>query len=430
MKEKLALLGGEKVVMLEKLELFKWPKIDQSDEQAVLTALRAGTMSGTDITLKFEKELSDFFGNEYALCYVNGTASLHAAMWACGVGVGDEVICQSATYWASCTSALSMGATVNFSDIDRETLCIDPDDIEHRIGPRTKAIIVVHYAGYPADMDRIMAIARKHNVKVIEDVSHAQGSLYKGRRCGTIGDVGAFSMMSGKSLVAGEAGCLLTNNRKLFERAICFSHYERVNQSNYNNPSFALENKELKRISGLPLGGFKHRLNQLCSALGRSQLRKYPQRIKDIQAGMNRFWDLLEGLPGIHVHRPAKDSGSTMGGWYYPHGIYHADELDGLPLAKFAKAVKAEGTQCGPGMNGCLHLAPLFQDADVYNTGKPSVLAFAERDVRQKAGDLPNCENAATFTYSIPYFTFDDAPIIEQHANAYRKVIENYKQLL
>ena len=430
MKERLAILGGGKTVTLNNPELFKWPKINESDEQAVLVALRAGSISGTDITLKFEKELANFFGSEYALCYVNGTASLHAAMWACGVGTGDEVICQSATFWASCTSALSLGATVNFADIDPETLCIDPDDIEHRIGPRTKAIMVVHFSGYSADMDKIMAIARKHDIKVIEDVSHAQGSLYKGRKCGTIGDVGAFSMMSGKSLVAGEAGCLITNNRKIFERAVCFSHYERVNQSNFNNPSFTLEDEELKRISGLPLGGFKHRLNQLCSALGRSQLKRYPETMKNIQDGMNHFWDLLEGLPGIHAHRPPKDSTSTMGGWYWPHGLYNADELDGLSLDKFAEAVKAEGTRCGPGINPCLHLMPLYQDTDVYGTGKPSVVAFAERDLRQKTGDLPNCENTATFTYSIPYFTFNDGLVIEQHANAYRKVVENYKKLL
>jgi dTDP-4-amino-4,6-dideoxygalactose transaminase len=322
-----------------------------------------------------------------------------------------------------------MGATVNFADIDPETLCIDPDDIEHRIGPRTKAIMVVHFGGYPADMDRIMAVARKYDLKVIEDVSHAQGSLYKGRKCGTIGDVGAFSMMSGKSLVAGEAGCLLTNDREIFERAICFSHYERVNASNFNVPSFSLQNKELKRVSGIPLGGFKHRLNQLCSALGRSQLKKYPKTIKNIQAGMNHFWDLLEGLPGIHAHRPPEDSASTMGGWYYPHGLYQADELGGLPLARFAEAVKAEGSICNPGMNFCLHLMPLYQDADIYGTGKASVIAFSERDVRQKAGDLPNCENAKAFTYAIPNFTFDDSQVIEQHANAYRKVVENYKQL-
>ena len=427
---KLAINGGEKAVTLDNPELLKWPKINESDEQAVLEALRAGTMSSTDITLKFEEELADFFGRKYALCYINGTASLHAAMWACGIGTGDEVICQSATYWATCTSALSMGATVNFADIDPQTLCIDPDDIEHRIGPRTKAIIVVHYAGYPADMDKIMSIARKHDLKVIEDVSHAHGSLYKGRKCGSIGDVGAFSMMSGKSLVAGEAGCLITDDREIFERAICFSHYERVNKSNYNYPSFTLQDKELKRISGIPLGGFKHRLNQLCSALGLSQLKRYPETMKNIQDGMNYFWDLLEGVPGIYAHRPPQGSASTMGGWYLPHGLYKAADLEGLPLAKFAGAVKAEGTRCSPGMNGSLHLMPLYQDADVYNTGKPAVIAFAERDVRQRAGDLPNCENASNFTYSIPYFTFKDTAVIEQHANAYRKVVENYKELL
>jgi perosamine synthetase len=430
MKEKLAIFGGKKSVTLENPELFRWPKINEADKTAVMDALCAGTMSGTDITLQFEKELAEFFGCEYALCYVNGTASIYAAMWACGVKTGDEIICQSEVYWAACAQALSLGATVNFADIDPETLCIDPNDIEHRIGSRTKAIIVVHSSGHPADMDKIMAIARKHDLKVIEDISHAQGSLYKGQKCGTIGDVGAFSMMSGKSLICGEGGALITNNRKIFERAICFSHYERVNKSNYNNPSFSIQDEELKKISEVPLGTCKHRLNQLSSALGRSQLKRYPEVITGIQNAMNRFWDQLEGLPGIRAHRPPKDIGSTMGGWYYPRGIYLTDELGGLSLAKFAKAVNAEGSICNPQIVKNLHLSPLFQEVDIYGTGKPTVMAFSERDLRHQAGDLPNCENMATYIYTIPYFTLDDAAIIEQHANAYRKVIENYKQLL
>ena len=125
----------------------------------------AGTASGTEITKLFEKEFAEWIGSDYALGTCNGTAALLAAMWACGVGAGNEVICPSMTYWASALPAQALGASVNFADIEANSLCIDPDDIEHRISKKTRAIIVVHYAGHPCDMDRIMPIAGKYGIK-------------------------------------------------------------------------------------------------------------------------------------------------------------------------------------------------------------------------------------------------------------------------
>src|SRR5262249_29957467 len=157
--------------------------------------LRAGSMSGTDVTFQFEREIADWHGVRHALAHNTGTAALHCAMYACGVAYGDEIIGPSLTYWASTLPAFSLGATVDFADIDPETLTIDPRDIEHRITPRTKAIVAVHYCGHPCDMDPNMEIAARHGVKVIEDVSHAHGGLYKGRLVGTIGHIGAMSVM-------------------------------------------------------------------------------------------------------------------------------------------------------------------------------------------------------------------------------------------
>ena len=158
-KENLAYFGGPKAIENENEWLFHWPIVTDEDINAVADVLRAAAMSGTGITKQFESEFSSWIGSKYALGCCNGTASLTAALFACGVGAGDEVICPSLTYWASCASALWFGATVQFADVERESLCLDPDDLEHRIGPKTKAIIVVHYCGYPADMDRINEIA-------------------------------------------------------------------------------------------------------------------------------------------------------------------------------------------------------------------------------------------------------------------------------
>ena len=166
----LAIFGGKPAVDESKIpeSLFKWPIVTKEDEDGVLDVLRRGAMSGLDVTEKFEKEFAKWQKRKYAIGYCNGTMALQAAMFACKMGAGDEMICPSKTYWASCLQAFNLGSTVVFADIHPTSLCIDPNDIERCIGPRTKAIMVVHYLGHPADMDPIMEIANKHNLYVIE----------------------------------------------------------------------------------------------------------------------------------------------------------------------------------------------------------------------------------------------------------------------
>jgi dTDP-4-amino-4,6-dideoxygalactose transaminase len=412
----LALSGGPRAVQSDPGDMFTWPIITPEDEQAVLEVLRIGGMSGTDVTVRFEEDLQAWHGVEHALCCNTGTNALQAAMWACGVGVGDEIIAPSLTYWASALPVFSLGGTVVFADVEADTITLDPADIEHRITDRTKAIVPVHYAGYPADMDPIMEIARRHGVKVIEDVSHAQGGLYKGRLVGTIGDIGAMSIMSGKSLACGEGGFLMTDDDTLYERAIAWGHYERTAQ---------LAHPDLQPFAGLPWGGTKHRMHQLSSAVGRVQLRHYRPRMDAIQQAMNHFWDLLDGVPGLKAHRPPTGSGSTMGGWYAAHGLYRAEELGGLDIHRFAAAVSAEGAPTSAGANFPLHLHALLNEADIYGHGKPTRIANSARDLRQGPGSLPVTESIPTTCYSIPWFKHFRPNIIEEYANAFRKVAEH-----
>ncbi|MEZ4837178.1 MAG: DegT/DnrJ/EryC1/StrS family aminotransferase [Caldilineaceae bacterium] len=152
----LALFGGAPAVDPNNKDICHWPIVTAEDEAAVLDVLRRGAMSGTDITKQFEQEFAAWQGLTYALGCNTGTAALHCAMFGCEVGVGDEIICPSLTYWASILQVFSLGGTVVFADILPDTLCIDPADIEHRISERTKAIMVVHYMGHPADMDLIL----------------------------------------------------------------------------------------------------------------------------------------------------------------------------------------------------------------------------------------------------------------------------------
>ena len=421
--EKLALVGGKPVIENKPDEsLFKWPILTQEDEDAALDVIRNNKFSGTDITEKFQDEFAEWIGRKYAIAYCNGTASLTSAMFAIGLGKGDEIICPTKTYWGSVSQAINFGASAVFCNIN-DNLSMDPDDLERCITKRTKAIMVVHYYSYPCDMDKIMAIAKKYNLMVIEDVSHAQGGLYKGKRLGTFGDVAAMSLMSGKSFAAGEMGILVTDNTKIYERAMAFGHYER------NNDGYIKESEELKPYFHIALGGIKGRANQVCAAIGRVQLKYYDERCKEIRKAMNYFWDLLEGIPGIKAIRVDESTGSNMGGWYQGHGRYYPEELHGLSVKKFCEAIRAEGYEgCWDGGNFCLHTHPFFKSFDLYNEGVPSRIVYNDRDVRE---DDDKCKpSESIFCFTVPWFKHFDKEWIEKYAAIFRKVVENHEQLL
>jgi len=390
-------------------------------EDAALEVIRSGNISGTDITKKFERGFADWHGMKYGLGCNNGTAALHSAFFGIGIGKGDEIICPSITYWASCLPVFSLGGTVVFADINPDTLCINPDDIEKRITERTKAILVVHYCARPADMDGISAVARKHNLKIVEDVSHAHGALYKGRIVGSFGDASAFSCMSGKSFPIGEGGVLLTNDREIYERAALFGHYERY--ADITLP-------ELQEGACLPWGGYKYRMHQVSAAMGIVQLKKYPSEMAEIDRAMNYFWDMLEGVPGIKSPRPPKGSGTTMGGWYASLGHYRSEELDGLSVTRFCEAVTAEGVSIYPGCNNSLHLHPLLNTVDIYSDGRPTRIANSAEDIRNYGGPLSASEGIQERVFGAPWFKKYYPKVIKEYANAVKKVVKNHKDLL
>ncbi|MBQ0110592.1 MAG: aminotransferase class I/II-fold pyridoxal phosphate-dependent enzyme [Oscillospiraceae bacterium] len=421
--ETLALLGGTPVLSKQPPEsLFKWPIVTQEDEDAVLDILHNNRFSGTDITKKFEQEFAKWQGTEYARAFCNGTAALTSAMYAVGLGAGDEMICTTKTYWASAVQATNLGASVVFCNID-DNLSMDPEDLERCITPNTKAIMVVHYCAYPCDMDKIMAIAKKHNLKVIEDVSHAQGGYYKGKKLGTFGDVSAMSLMSGKSFAAGELGILVTNDRVCYERAVAYGHH------NFFTDNFIQECQDLMPYTNVPLGGIKGRANQLCSALALNQLKHYDERCTEIRKAMNYFWDELEGLPGIRAIRVDESTGSNMAGWYNPQGAYYPEELHGLPVNVFCEALRAEIPGVSyPGANYCLHTHGFFKTFDLFNLGKPTRIVFNDRDVRE---DDALCDKSLDkYCFSIPWFKQFDKEWIDIYVKAFKKVIENHEQLL
>ncbi len=424
--EKLALLGGTPLMEKDVVsgDLFKWPIITKEDEDAALEVIRAGKFSGNDVSMQFEKEFAEWIGVKHALTYCNGTQALAAAMFAIGLGAGDEIICTTKTYWASITPALIFGATPVFCNVD-ENISMDVEDIERCITPRTKAIMAVHYCAYPCDMDRIMEIAKKHNLMVIEDVSHAQGGRYKGKRLGTIGHIAAMSMMSEKSFAVGECGMLITDDKKLYERAMVYGHYER------NNENFISDNPELEPYFGLPLGGVKARLNQVSAAIGRVQLKYYDERCAEIDKAMNYFWDLVDEIPGIRGIRPQKGSGSTMGGWYACKGVYNPEMFHGLSAQKFCEAVRAEmngNAQMWAGANFCLHTHNLFKKFDFRHAGKASSIEYIA--AAEYYGGAECDRSIDNNCISAPWFKHFDKEIIEKMAACVKKVADNHMQLV
>lgn len=423
MSKKLALLNGEKTISKENQEMFKWPIITEEHEKEVIRVMREENMSGLNITNEFEEKYAKNLGRKYGLTSPNGTTAIKEAMFALGVGVGDEVISTSITFWASVLQVYNLGATPVFADIDPVTLCVDPNDIEHRITANTKLIVVTHYGAMPADMDVIMAIAKKHSVKVLEDCSHAHGALYKGREVGTFGDAAAFSLMSVKSFAIGEGGIFVTDDKYVFERAILYGHYLRHGE---------IETDELKKYTGLPCGAHKNRLSQLHAAIGLIQLKKYPAQIAEIDKAMNYFCDQLEDMPGIQPIRPEKGSGTTKGGWYYPLFKYLPDDLGGLSLTRFAKAINAEGSFCSPGATAPLHLHPALTEMDIYGHGKPTRIANYKGDDPEKLlrQSLPVSESINRYVFEVPWFKHHWKEEIDRHVSAYQKVIANYEDLL
>ena len=420
---KLAITGGTPVQKEQHEQLFHWPIVNDAMRKAQADVLESGNMSGTDIARRFEKEFAAWQRRKYALSHNNGTNALNAAMYAIGLGPGDEIICTSVTYWASCTGALALGAAVVFCDINPETLQMDPASFEAHITPRTKAVMVVHYMAHPAPMDEIMAIARKHGLKVIEDVSHAQGGHYKGRMLGTFGDVAAMSLMSCKSFAIGEGGMLVTDDAEIFKKAVIFGHYDRIVD--------VCTDEEMAKPKNIPWGGLKNRMHQTAAAIGIEQLKKHDAEIAEIDRAMKYFWKGIEDIPGLKMIYP-KEEGSDKAGWYASRFLYDSAAFGGISNVTFCDALNAEtGGGFSFGCNMPLHFSSVFFDVDVYGHGKPTARAFLPDgvDPRAETGSLPNAEKINMQILGEPWFKHEDHAGIDPYIEAVRKVAANVKEL-
>src|SRR5882757_632332 len=213
----LALLGGEPVLTRA---LAAWPVFDDAEREGLTRVLESGIWGGYSPAVKtFESAFAEAHDCRYGISLANGTLSLEAALLACDIGPGDEVIVPPITFAATATAVVRLGAVPVFSDIEGTSFNLDPLLLEEAITPRTRAIIPVHFAGHPANMDELLRISQQHGLIVIEDCAHAHGAAWRGRKVGSFGAFGSFSFQQSKNMTAGEGGILVTNNANLAEKA-------------------------------------------------------------------------------------------------------------------------------------------------------------------------------------------------------------------
>ena len=252
-----------------KLPLFD-TSFDEQESRAVDEVIRSGWLTMGEKTAQFEQAFADVIAVKHAVAVTNGTAALHLAHLVLDIGPGDEVICPSLSFVAAANVIVYTGATPVFVDITGENdLTMSPESIESNITPATKAIQVLHYAGHPADMDRIAIIAKNHGLNIIEDCAHAPGSAYNDQKCGTIGDLGCFSFFSNKNLTTAEGGMITTDNDTLAQRLRKLRSHgmTSVTWERHQGHAFSYNVPDL---------GYNYRIDEIRSALGLVQLQKLP----------------------------------------------------------------------------------------------------------------------------------------------------------
>jgi dTDP-4-amino-4,6-dideoxygalactose transaminase len=340
----------------------------EAEEQAVLDVLRRRWLTMGQVTQQFEQEFAQFTGAKYAFAVSNATVALHMACLALGIGAGDEVVVPALTFVATVNSVLYTGAQPCFADIlGEEDLNLSPEDIERQITPRTKALSVVHYGGYPCRMEAICEIAARHGLAVIEDAAHAPGAYLDRRHLGTWGDVGCFSFFSNKNLSTGEGGMLVTNRDDVAERVrLLRSHgMTSLTWDRHCGHAYTYDVVDL---------GYNYRIDEIHSALGLVQLGKLEKnnaRRKDITE------QYREGLAASGVGLPFRDC--------YGQPAYHIFPIlltEGVDRLKFIEAMKLDGIQTS------IHYPPVHKFS-YYHQRYPEVFLPLTESVAAREVTLP-----------------------------------------
>jgi 8-amino-3,8-dideoxy-alpha-D-manno-octulosonate transaminase len=420
----LAINGGPKAKTTPDLPMFPGGlEIGEPEEKQVLEVLRRkylfryyGPEEFPSKVAEFEERFAARIGAKYCLAVNSCTSALITALVGVGVGPGDEVIVNGYTFFASCAAIVAAKAIPVVCEID-DSLNMDPDDLERKITPYTKAVIAVHMRGAPCDMDRITAICKKHNLKLVEDAAQSCGGSYKGKMLGTFGDVGCFSFQYHKIITAGEGGACVTNDRRIYERlmgyhdtAACWRK-QRFAQAEYEGELFC---------------GVNYRMNEISGALMLAQLDRLDGFLTAMRAHKRRIKDQLSGLKGFRFRRLNDEAGDTA--------ICLMMLLEDQDKVKpFAQALQAEGVGAAasfdkgiPDWHIYYHWTHVIEKKTPTPEGCPYKCPFYKGDApdHYSADMCPNTTDLLARTVHInipPQMTAEDCDMI---AAAIRKVAE------
>lgn len=427
MKGNLAIHGGPRTVPdgLKK----RWPEITQEDKDAVLAVLERGVLSGVHgpEATALEREWSEFTGSQHVLSFNSGTAALHSALFAAGVGPGDEVITSAFSFSGSFHPILQQNAIPIFVDIDPRTYNIDASQIEARISDRTKVLMPVHIHGLPADMDEVMALGRKYNLIVIEDACQAHGATYKDQSAGTMGQMGCFSLNVTKNLSGGEGGFLNTDHDGFAERAKNIRTFgEKVG-----------EEKERIRPYYSYTIGWNYRTQELPAAFARSQLKRLPHYNAIAQRNGTYLTRELATIPGLIPPHVPPDRTSI----YHKYRLrFDPDALDlQIPATEFRNklldALDAEGVEATIWHVEPLTSFPIFQELDKgYGKGCPWSCPYYGKEIAYHPEDYPHAIRLLETSLVVntePYPIYlQDLELMERYVEAFRKVFGHLDEVL
>ncbi len=352
---KLALLGGDPV---RTRPWPGWPDVREEDVAAVVAVVRSGKwwQHEGDQVAAFEREFADYHEAGFGVTVNSGTAALHIALEALGIGPGDEVIVPAYTFQATASSVLLANAVPMFADVEPDTMNIDPDSAADLVSDRTRAIVPVHIAGLPAAMDRLIRLAEERELLILEDAAQAHGAIWRGRKVGSIGDAGAFSFQASKNLPSGEGGAILTSDEETYARASGL--------------------RDCGRLAGRPFYehhfvGSNCRMTEMQAALLRSRLRHLEAETGARYRNGRGLTGQLSRLSGVSPIDPDPGEGDRRAYHLYPIRLESA-ALDGLKRERFMEALRAEGIPCMAGYGIPVYRNPVFTQLKLRPRGCPA----------------------------------------------------------
>lgn len=423
--QELALLGGNKTIQ----QTFKrYNSLGREEAEAVKKVMDSGVLSqfigawhedfyGGPQVLAFERACQDYFKVKHAITVNSWTSGLIAAVGAIGIEPGDEVIVSPWTMCASATAILHWNAIPVFADIEPLTFCLDPKSVEANITPYTKAILAIDIFGHSANMQALIKIAKKYNLKLISDTAQAPGARYKGSFAGTLADIGGFSLNYHKHIHTGEGGILVTNDDDLAEKLkLIRNHAEAV-----------VGPKGVSNLANMI--GYNFRLGEIECAIGLEQLKKLNRFIAVKQKSAARLSAGLKELPGLQI--PMVEEDCTHVYYVYPM-VLDVEQL-GVSREKIAEALRAEGVSALALGYQNVHLLPMYQQKMAYgSSGFPWTSDICRREVSYQKGICPVAEqlhNETFMSLAMCVYDFSDDDI-DSIVAAFKKVWANLDCLI